>query len=182
MAEQVIMPKDDWQAALDATRAKGGTSALMTSAELASAIEAIQTGGGMNLPIKHGTITAASNGYMTAFVYGEMGPIVSRPSYANGLLIARVNTELPAPTGQGCNELITFYTPTQQFDFVAGSFNGGVQSTYRVSPKTMDAFWNGNLGSVRNGYVGTGQKITVEEYELPAQLAELVFTFREVFA
>lgn len=42
----IIMPEEDWVDLLDAIREKGGTSALMTSAQAIAAVEAISGGGG----------------------------------------------------------------------------------------------------------------------------------------
>lgn len=46
------MPEEDWVDLLDAIREKGGTSALMTSAQAKAAVEAIETGGGADLLAK----------------------------------------------------------------------------------------------------------------------------------
>lgn len=46
MSELVVMPKADWQAALDATRAKTGKTDLIKSGDLAGEIESISAGGG----------------------------------------------------------------------------------------------------------------------------------------
>lgn len=145
MSELVIMPKADWQATLDATRAKTGKSDLIKSGELANEIATIETGGGAAEILASGScgdsvqwavrsdhsLEITGTGAMTDYSYSNKAPWAT--DYGEFITLIRV--------GEGVTHIGAY------------AFNTTMTTMFLYIPSTVTSYGSYAVRAVRHLYI-----------------------------